>query len=471
MLFDFHKQENSKKPGSIHAVYLVCGFVSAAPSAPPTQLEQKDGEYVSMQSSPFMTSSMPQKEEDDELTTAKTVVLCREEDLEGSPFVACTEVKARFVGQTSIHVYSLGPSTIKNLHILSECNRATTADYAKEDPLIVGRQYGTIVNPKVKRRTVPKPLPTSSTAAAVGGNTKGKSADPPTKKEAPSTKTQEGPEIQRKTSSQAESKPKEPTAKPSSQERKGVGKTPGLKREQSDIFKSFAKTPAKVSRMNTDSSAGASPASEVVPIWNLTSNDQESASATKAPAHKDDGSITPLFKELFSDQTSIADPMGYSSEEEQPDAFPPSKEQATKTSRPLRSEREAQLRKMMDDEDDAPEESKESEPNHENQESSGTVLGDKQEEAKQEEAEQEKPPTVSGGRRRGRRKIMKKVMLRDEEGYLVTKEEPAWESFSEDEPPPKEKTLTSTPSSTSTKGVKSTAKKGQGNLMSFFGKK
>ncbi|KAL8779539.1 MAG: hypothetical protein Q9194_001391 [Teloschistes cf. exilis] len=78
------EQENSKKPGSIHAVYLVCGFVSAAPSAPSTQLEHKDGEDVSMQSSPFMSSSMPQKEEDDEFSTAKTVVLCREEDLEGA---------------------------------------------------------------------------------------------------------------------------------------------------------------------------------------------------------------------------------------------------------------------------------------------------------------------------------------------------------------------------------------------------
>lgn len=139
MLFDFHKQENSKKPGSIHAVYLVCGFVSAAPSAPSTQLEQKDGEDVSMQSSPFMSSSMPQKEEDDELLTAKTVVLCREEDLEGawtmlphllcanrdckgSPSIAYTEVKARFVGQTSIHVYSLGPSIIQVKQIIRNAN-------------------------------------------------------------------------------------------------------------------------------------------------------------------------------------------------------------------------------------------------------------------------------------------------------------------------------------------------------------
>lgn len=84
MLFDFHEKQNSKKPGSIYAVYLVSGFVAAAPPAASTQLEQGDGEDVSMQSSPFMSSSMPQKEEDDEVLTARTVALCREEDLEGA---------------------------------------------------------------------------------------------------------------------------------------------------------------------------------------------------------------------------------------------------------------------------------------------------------------------------------------------------------------------------------------------------
>lgn len=101
------------------------------------------------------------------------------------------------------------------------------------------------------------------------------------------------------------------------------------------------------------------------------------------------------------------------------------------------------------------------------------------------------PAAASGGRRRGRRKVMKKKMLKDDEGYLgshpfhdaraspcsrrlmctpVTKEEPAWESFSEDEPAPKESTPASTVSSV-TKGKKATGKPGQGNIMSFFGKR
>lgn len=98
---------------------------------------------------------------------------------------------------------------------------------------------------------------------------------------------------------------------------------------------------------------------------------------------------------------------------------------------------------------------------------------------------------VTGGRRRGRRRVMKKKMIKDDEGYLgsyltyagilyiiltrlpaVTKEEPAWESFSEDEPPPaKDRTPASTASSSMGTAKKAGGKPGQGNIMSFFGKK
>lgn len=72
--------------------------------------------------------------------------------------------------------------------------------------------------------------------------------------------------------------------------------------------------------------------------------------------------------------------------------------------------------------------------------------------------------TVQGGRRRGKRQVMKKKTVKDDEGYLVTVEEPAWESFSEDEaPPPKKKPAVSAP--------KGKPKAGQGSIMSFFGKK
>lgn len=87
----------------------------------------------------------------------------------------------------------------------------------------------------------------------------------------------------------------------------------------------------------------------------------------------------------------------------------------------------------------------------------------------QESDQKEMNIEVSDGRRRGRRRVMKKKVTKDAEGYLVTKEEPAWESFSEDEPAPAPK-RTKLPSA-SAPVSKGTAKKGQGNITNFFGKR
>lgn len=51
---------------------------------------------------------------------------------------------------------------------------------------------------------------------------------------------------------------------------------------------------------------------------------------------------------------------------------------------------------------------------------------------------------------------------------IVTKEEPAWESFSEDEPVPKAQPA---PSQASQKKKPAGVKAGQGSIMSFFAKK
>ena len=55
----------------------------------------------------------------------------------------------------------------------------------------------------------------------------------------------------------------------------------------------------------------------------------------------------------------------------------------------------------------------------------------------------------------------------------MTREEPAWESFSEDEPPPPQKIAktAAAAASTAAKAKKSAGKPGQGSIMSFFGKK
>ncbi|PWW71578.1 hypothetical protein C7212DRAFT_355189 [Tuber magnatum] len=82
------------------------------------------------------------------------------------------------------------------------------------------------------------------------------------------------------------------------------------------------------------------------------------------------------------------------------------------------------------------------------------VSDEEEEELEEQVPEVQKPPedepvelptgsvvsaVTKGGRRRGRRKVNKKVQVKDEDGYLVTKLEPAWESFSEEEPAPKPK--------------------------------
>jgi len=100
------------------------------------------------------------------------------------------------------------------------------------------------------------------------------------------------------------------------------------------------------------------------------------------------------------------------------------------------------------------------------------------------EPEPEPAPTttVSNGRRRGRRRVMKKKTTKDAEGYLVTKEEMGWESFSESDRESEVKKAAAPSVSKDTAKTKTGAggaggaggaakKKGQGNIMSFFGKK
>lgn len=84
--------------------------------------------------------------------------------------------------------------------------------------------------------------------------------------------------------------------------------------------------------------------------------------------------------------------------------------------------------------------------------------------------------SVSGGKRRGKRKVKKYATTKDEEGFLVTKEEEVWESFSEDE-----NISTGTSNVVRNKPTtvniatkkKNTAqsKPQQKSIMSFFGKK
>lgn len=163
-------------------------------------------------------------------------------------------------------------------------------------------------------------------------------------------------------------------------------------------------------------------------------------------------------------------------------------------SRAARSEREANLRKMMeadDDEDGVAPDAKvdEDEVMAEEGETSAPVpleptadgQGLKQQSpgaAGENDGDGEPTVTVTNGRRRGRRRVMKKKTTKDAEGYLVTKEEMGWESFSESDREPEKKKVKEAVAAKPVaggaggkKGAGAAAKKGQGNIMSFFSKK
>lgn len=82
MLYEFHRQQNGKKPGTIHATYLISGIKRKDPEPTNVSAEQ-DGEDTHMQSSPFMNSSMPQPEENTEESEVLSITLVKEENLEG----------------------------------------------------------------------------------------------------------------------------------------------------------------------------------------------------------------------------------------------------------------------------------------------------------------------------------------------------------------------------------------------------
>ncbi|KAH9219633.1 DNA polymerase subunit Cdc27 [Leptodontidium sp. 2 PMI_412] len=410
MLYDFHRQQNAKKPGTIHATYLISGTKGKEEPLATNGAAKKDGEDDYMQSSPFMASSMPAAEGTGE-SGVLSITLVKEENLE--------EVRSQYEHISSIHVYSIGPHPLKDLQILSDITREIQVLCASEDAVESAPKYGTILNKNVKRRPARRPPPVA--AAPVPGPAKAavKPKLAEAKEAVKPTIKQETKPSQPSTANEFFGKGKakaKPAASSNPSSKESTPNPPTLKHDSSSIFKSFAKAKPKLKREGTDSSAVESPAmsaAEDSPMKDVVSDDEED---TYAPP-------------------------------------PPSKE-IVDSDRKSRKEREAALKKMMEDEDE-----------------DEVVVKPKPKRKEKEIVDKEEIPiTVSGGRRRGRRRVMKKKTVKDDEGYLVTKEEPVWESFSEDEPVEKPKPKAQA-SNTTAKTKKSAAKAGQGNIMSFFGKK
>ena len=87
MLFDFHRSQNARKPGSIHATYLLCGThkPETSSTANGNGSTTNGVEDIPMSDISFLSSSMPGQEVQSEVETipVTTVTLAKEEDLEG----------------------------------------------------------------------------------------------------------------------------------------------------------------------------------------------------------------------------------------------------------------------------------------------------------------------------------------------------------------------------------------------------
>lgn len=387
MLYEFHRNENKKKASSVHATYLVAG---SRYETQPSNGVITDGDDVVMASSQPFPSSPPEitinDVEDD--TPILSITLVREEDLK--------EARQSYESISAIHVYSLGPTKVKDLQILSDANREVVEKYAGQN----GTEYGTITNKNVRKRTVggPRlasaslPAPAKAKPAAVNKE-EAKKPEPAKTVEAPSaTGVQKEPALKAKSSStnfftqpSNAAKKDSKSATPAEPE---AAKSAALKRGVSgSIFASFAKAKPKASsESSAASSAAQSPASTPVP-------DDEP------------------MKDVSDDEEEE-----YVAPPPKPRAKKEAVKKETAAEKKKRIENEEMLKRMMDEEsDEDPKRSKSATP---------AVVEDEEEEVeevappKKEKPEPKEYVEISGGRRRGKRRVMKKKTMRDEEGYL-----------------------------------------------------
>ncbi|EEP80018.1 predicted protein [Uncinocarpus reesii 1704] len=407
MLYDFHQHENSKKPNSVNATYLLTGVLEKQNSLK-DQGQFKDGEDEIMQSSPFMSSqAVPDDESSEEEIQETSVLLVREDELQ--------DAKDKYRTIYSIFMYSVQPASPPDLHAVADI----TALISTQDPLQYGLMYGMIQNKNVKRRTGPVPAP-----ALV-------SAKPKVPKQAvvkQEEKSQEEPKAETK---------REIGSRPASRQSSGSQTTAKVsqrpapsKNASSDLFKAFAKAKPKIKKA-------------------------EPATAPGVESGEPSG-----VEDVVMDDDS---------EEEREDLFLDTGERTTNKTRESRKEREEKLRKMMDDDDDDEMPDVQEDVQEESPSASGETSQADKEKPEPAENSSESAPVRSTGRRRGKRRVMKKKTFKDDKGYLVTKEEPVWESFSEDEPePPKKRPF---PAPSGGKAAKGGQKSSQGSIMSFFGRK
>lgn len=88
MLFQFHRQQNGKKPGTVYATYLVSGTKRKEEPVIINTEMTKDGDDEYMQSSPFMNSSIPQMDDITGETSVLSISLIGEDRLDGKRIIS-----------------------------------------------------------------------------------------------------------------------------------------------------------------------------------------------------------------------------------------------------------------------------------------------------------------------------------------------------------------------------------------------
>ncbi|KAF4555611.1 DNA polymerase subunit Cdc27-like protein [Elsinoe fawcettii] len=397
-----------------HAASIHASYLLTGLRNPPSSQTNHDGDNDVPMSSPYQ-SSQPSITQNETQSTSAPAPPTRVVLMASE--AELEKAKATLDEVTSIHIYSLSPSPTTDLQTLTECNRKMTQDFYKEDPLESWSQYGVIQNPRVWRRTrkgAPVPPPE---VPSITTTTKPPVPRVEEKEPAPSTTSSQKSIDSTKSASKPDPKP------------------PALKKESSSLFKSFAKAkPPKPKDSQKEKEEDTTPAL----------SDEEADDADLMDL--DDGSL-----DRPGTESSKVDP--------------------SKSKR----EREEELRKMMDEDDEMVDADGAGKGEVEREQAEEADEA-KEEEKSAPEVEDKGEVKVENGRRRGRRRVMKKRTVKDEEGYLVTKEEAAWESFSEEDvPPPSKKAKPSimaqaAAKSTGDKGGKKGGK-GQNSIMSFFAKK
>ncbi|KAI9665562.1 MAG: hypothetical protein M1831_001705 [Alyxoria varia] len=461
MLYEFHRSQNARKPGCVHATYLISGVSKpqqAGQDKKPNGVHFQQDEDTMMNDDSLMSSGVPDAGAEEQYMSEKisvmSVTLVQEHHLE--------EARFSFDSISCIHVYSLEPGPLQNIQILSDCNHKVNAEHGSEDLLETWKEYGTIHNPYAQRRTrrqpTMAPAPSASTSAMKPAQKQDSAVAPPAANKAQSAATKPANSTRRPSSSSGQKPVTKPDAKPQAKREVSGG----------SLFKSFAKTKAPEPE-KSEHSASASQASGSAP----TPAQDEDEAMPDAPGSSEGESEDPEDAKFALDSKARTKDVDGKLEEE----------------KKAKREREEKMRIMMEEDDgeehDKPADEASPSSRHEaSEENADEEMKDSPpaSNAAAEEDEVEAAPTdEKPRRRRGRRRVTRKKTTKDAEGYLVTRQESGWESFSETEPetaapaPSKKPTVTLGESKKGTqpqqKSQQSQAKKGQGNIMNFFGKK